>query len=135
MSVTLTVFFDEPFWAGLFERRDEGEMRACKVVFGAEPSDAQVLAWVLAHYGELKFSPPVAGDAPPRMAANPKRRQRQAARLGAQGVGTHSQQALQCLREQNRHERRQHTRRQREAEAARRYELRVQKQKAKHRGR
>ena len=32
MSVTLTVFFDEPFWAELFERRDEGKVRACKVM-------------------------------------------------------------------------------------------------------
>ena len=37
VSVKVTVFFDEPFWAGVFERIDGEKLTACKVVFGAEP--------------------------------------------------------------------------------------------------
>ena len=33
----LTVYFEEPFWVGVFERFKEGKLSAAKVVFGAEP--------------------------------------------------------------------------------------------------
>lgn len=46
-SLTLTVFFDDPFWVGVFERADGGRLSVCRVVFGAEPRDAEVLALVL----------------------------------------------------------------------------------------
>ena len=39
---TLTVFFEEPFWVGVFEQIDQGELRAAKVVFGAEPKDYEI---------------------------------------------------------------------------------------------
>ena len=39
MGVTLTVYFDDPFWVGVFERMDGGKLSACKVTFGAEPKD------------------------------------------------------------------------------------------------
>lgn len=42
VSVKVTVFFDEPFWAGVFERIDGEKLTACKVVFGAEPGDDKV---------------------------------------------------------------------------------------------
>ena len=35
----LTVFFEEPFWVGVFERISEGKLSVCKVTFGAEPKD------------------------------------------------------------------------------------------------
>ena len=33
-KVTLTVFFDNPFWVGVFERVEGGKLSACKVTFG-----------------------------------------------------------------------------------------------------
>ena len=38
----LTVFFEEPFWVGIFEKREEGKLSVCKVTFGAEPKDYEV---------------------------------------------------------------------------------------------
>ena len=38
----LTIYFDEPFWVGVFEELDGGKLSVCKVTFGAEPTDAQV---------------------------------------------------------------------------------------------
>ena len=35
----LTVYFDEPFWVGVFEELDGKRLSVCKVVFGAEPTD------------------------------------------------------------------------------------------------
>ena len=131
----LTVFFEEPFWVGVFERTEGDRLSVCKVTFGAEPRDYEVLAYMLDHYHELTFSPPVVSEERER-ADNPKRRQRAAAREMQQtGVGTRSQQALQAQREMMKTERRQITKQEREAEEQRRFELKQQKKKEKHRGR
>ena len=37
MKASLTVFFEEPFWVGVFERIEDGKLSVCKVTFGAEP--------------------------------------------------------------------------------------------------
>ena len=55
----LTVFFEEPFWVGVFERSEKGKLSAAKVIFGAEPKDREVFEFVLRHYYKLKFSPAV----------------------------------------------------------------------------
>ena len=106
MGLTLTVYFDDPFWVGVFERMEDGRLSVCKVTFGAEPKDYEVWAFVLEHYHQLTFSPAVEADT--RQAAdNPKRRQRNAGKQMARtGVGTKSQQALQMQLEQNKQERR-----------------------------
>ena len=33
----LTVFFEGPFWVGVFERVEDGRLSVCRVVFGSEP--------------------------------------------------------------------------------------------------
>ena len=53
----LTVYFEEPFWVGVFERITDGKLSVRKVTFGAEPKDYDVLDFVLRHYHDLKFSP------------------------------------------------------------------------------
>ena len=135
MEAKLTVFFDAPFWVGVFERVDDGKLSACKVTFGAEPKDYEVWEFILDHYYELEFSPAV--DIEIRQAAdNPKRRQRNAKKqLGRTGVGTKSQQALQMQLEQNKLERMVKSREQKQAEAERQFALKKQKKKEKHRGR
>ena len=35
-AISLTVFFQEPFWIGVFERVEDGRLSACKVTFSAE---------------------------------------------------------------------------------------------------
>ena len=32
----LTVFFEEPFWVGVFERVSDRKLSVCKVTFGAD---------------------------------------------------------------------------------------------------
>ena len=106
----LTVFFEEPFWVGVFEQETDGVICAARVVFGAQPTDA-------------------------RETANPKKRRREAAReTGQRGIGTRSQQALQLAREQSRLEKRESSRARRQAEQARRFALRTEKRREKHRG-
>ena len=133
-SGRLTVFFEGPFWAGLFERISAGELSVCKVTFGAEPSDREVLEFILRHSHTLRFSPAVTAKMK-QTAVNPKRRQRMAARqLQKTGIGTRSQQALQLQREEMKLQRRQVSSKEREAEKQRHFELRQQKRKEKHRG-
>ena len=130
----LTVFFAEPFWVGVFERIEGDELSACKVTFGAEPRDYEVLDYVRRHYGELRFSEPVLREAREK-ADNPKRRQRAAAReMQPTGVGTKSQQALQAQRELMKVVRKRITKAERAAEEQRRFELKQQKKKARKRG-
>ena len=130
----LTVFFEEPVWVGLFERIEGDTLRVSRVTFGTEPKDCEVLAYVLEHYHELTFSPPVSSETRER-ADNPKRRQRAAAKeMQKTGVGTRSQQALQAQREMMKVARKIVSKEEQEAEAQRRFELRQQKKKEKKRG-
>lgn len=136
VSGSLQVFFEEPFYVGLFEKREAGRLRACKITFGPEPANAQVLAYVQQQYRQLLFSAPIKGEKPAAGEKNHKRRQREAWRQTAQaGIGTRSQQALQAQRELHKQEKKAHTKAEREAEAARRFAMAQQKRKEKHRGR
>ena len=134
MKASLKVFFEDPFWVGVFERIEDGKLSVCKVTFGAEPKSYEVLEYVLQHYYELVFSPAI--EIQTRQAAdNPKRRSRNARKnLENTGIGTKSQQALQRQREEMKKERRQVSREEREAEAQRRFEQKQAKKKEKKRG-
>ena len=134
-GITLTVFFDGQFWVGIFERTDNGKLTVARVVFGAEPKDQQVQKMILRDFDRLRFSPPVEGANMQTLASNPKRRQRQIARSNEKGVGTKSQQAMQLAQEEGKAARKVRTRQEREAEEQRKRDLRVEKKKAKHRGR
>lgn len=131
----LTVYFDDPFWVGVFERTEGEKLSVCKVTFGAEPKDCEIWEFVLKNYGQLRFSPSVDAEVR-RGATNPKRAQREARKEVSQsGIGTKSQQALQLQREENKLMRKTVGKRQREAEKQRRFDLKQQKRKEKHRGR
>ena len=51
----LTVFFEEPFWVGIFERIEDGKLSVAKVTFGAEPKDYEVQEYIQKCYFSLKF--------------------------------------------------------------------------------
>lgn len=129
MEGKLTVYFEDPFWVGVFERVEDGKLSVCKVTFGAEPKDYEVWEFVLQHYYELELSPAVETGIK-RSADNPKRRQRNARKqLERTGIGTKSQQALQMQLEQNKQERKLKSREQKLAEEERLFALKQQKKK------
>ena len=134
LSNKLTVYFDDPFWVGVFERIDNGKLSVAKVTFGAEPKDYEVQEFVDRYYYQLKFSPTV--DAVVKESKkNPKRLQRDAKKTVLEkGIGTKSQQALKLQQEENKMERKVKSREQKEAEALRLFELKQQKKKEKHKG-
>ena len=134
VSGKLTVFFEEPFWVGIFECISEGKLSVCKVTFGAEPKGYEVYDFVLKNYYQLRFSLAVATDVK-ESGRNPKRIKREVRKqIQNTGIGTKSQQALKLQQEQLKTEHKTVSREQREAEKQRQFELKQQKRKEKHRG-
>ena len=132
----LTVFWDGAFWVGVYERVSEGELTACKIIFGAEPKDSEVYEFLLRNYHRLRFSPAVPNGQEKERRESPKRRQRAVRReLAARGVGTKAQQALALQREAGKEARRERSRAERAEEKERRFRERQRKKREKHRGR
>ena len=73
----LTVYFEDPFWVGVFERIENGKLSAAKVTFGAEPKDYEVQEYIIKYYYRLQFSPAITTDVKD-VKKNPKRAQRDA---------------------------------------------------------
>ena len=103
----LIVCFEDPFWVGVFVRIQDGKLAAAKVTFGSEPKDYEVSEFILRRYYSLQFSPAVE-TAVKEMKKNPKRMQR---------------------------ERKVKSQEKKLAESKRRFEMKQQKKKEKHRGR
>ena len=135
LSSTLTVYHDGQFWVGVYERVENDRYSVCRIVFGAEPSNEEMLALICKGYGSLRFTSTIVHEEAPKLAANPKRRQREAARETRQrGTSTKAQQALSEEREASALQRKADARAQRDEDKRQRFELRQEKRKAKHRG-
>ena len=134
VSGKLTVYFEEPFWVGIFERIEDGKLSVAKVTFGAEPKDYEVQEYVQKYYFSLKFSPAV-DTVVKDIKRNPKRIQRETKKQMQEiGIGTKSQQALKLQQEQNMQERKVRSQEKKEAEKMRMFELKQQKKREKHKG-
>ena len=134
VSGKLTIYFEDPFWVGVFERIENRKLSVAKVTFGVEPKDYDVLEFINRNYYHLQFSPAVETVVKDTK-KNPKRAQRDAKKQTLEmGIGTKSQQALKLQQEQNKQERKVRSREQREAENQRLFELKQMKKKEKHRG-
>lgn len=134
-QVVLTVFFEDPFWVGVFERLEKSKLSVCKVTFGAEPKDCEVFQYVINNYDNLNFSKIIRTESKHK-ADNPKRRIRIINKqLGATGISTKSQQALSAQREEFKNEKLVIGKLQREADKRRKFYLLQKKRKEKHRGR
>ena len=134
ISGKLTIYFEEPFWVGIFERIENRKLSVAKVTFGAEPKDYEVLEFINRNYYHLQFSPAVETVIKDTK-KNPKRAQRDAKKQTLEtGIGTKSQQALKLQQEQNKQERNIRSREQRDAESQRLFELKQMKKREKHKG-
>ena len=134
VSGKLTVFFEDPFWVGVFERIEDGRLSVAKVTFGAEPKDYDVQEYIQKYYSGLKFSPAV-DTVVKDVKRSPKRLQREAKKQMLEiGIGTKSQQALKLQQEQSKQERKVRSRKKKEADELRMFELKQQKKREKHKG-
>lgn len=100
VSSTLTVFHDGRFWVGVIERNESGRLAVSKTLFGAEPSNEEILRFVVEKWQDLDFSEPIVDSELSKEAANPKRRMREASKAVRRcGVSSKAQQALSEERE------------------------------------
>lgn len=137
VSAVFTVLFAEPFWIGLYERTDAEGYQACRTVFGSEPSDGQLYDWLQQAFSSLVFSPILAKECIVKTVRNPKRMQRQIQRQLRQPaeLGTKAQQALKLQQEQSAALRKTKRKQQQLQRQEEQYAQKLQKKKAKHRGR
>ena len=134
VSSRLTVFFEDPFWIGVFETVEDEKLSVSKVTFGAEPKDYEIQKFIQKHFYSLRFSPAVTVEVK-EIKKNPKRMQRLAQRqVQNTGIGTKAQQALKLQQEEGKQARKAKSREEKEAEAQRMFELKQQKKLEKHKG-
>lgn len=134
VSSTLTVYHDGQFWVGMAEHVEDGRYGVARIVFGAEPSDEEILQFVVGKWEKLSFfgDDPVETSKPTK---NPKRRAREAAKvLKRPAVSTKAQQAFAAQRKAMKRESAQARSQRRADEAETRFEQRKLKRKQKHRG-
>ena len=130
----LTVFFEDPFWVGIFERSEGSKLSVAKATFGAEPRDYDVYEFILEHYYDLQFSSAVKVSVREE-SKNPKRKQKNARKaMQEKGIGTKSQQVLKQQHEQNKKDHKVNNREEKAAKEQRQFELKQQKKKEKRRG-
>lgn len=135
ISIKLTVFFEDIFWVGVFEKVSFNKYEVSKVVFGAEPKDYEVYDFILRHFYDLKFSNSLSIDEPKDKKTNPKRLQREIKKqTKTNGIGTKAQLAMKLQYEQNKTERRKNMREKDEEGKERKFQLHQRKKKEKLKG-
>lgn len=134
VAAVFTVFFENPFWCGVYQRQEGHHLEAARVVFGAEPKEYEVQAFLLQNWRRLRFGKAEGGTLTAER-KNPKRIQREVKKQTSEkGVGTKAQQALAALREEQKTERKVRTKEEKLAEAERRFQQRQAKRREKHKG-
>ncbi|MEJ6014172.1 YjdF family protein [Corynebacterium sp. H127] len=139
MTSQFTLFYDGQFWCGLYEISEDGSLHAHKVVFGAEPNNAELYHWMLSNGAELcittRATLAVPGDIAPPKSGNPKRLKRlvnKAQRTSS--LSTRSQDCLHLNRELQAQQRKQQLRKVKEDRREERFAKKQEKRKAKKRG-
>lgn len=135
MNITLNVFYEDPFWVGVFEKTFGDSLEVARVVFGKEPKDAEVYQFILRHYNSVKFSSPIKEANTTSKRINPKRLQRKINdQIQNRGIGTKAQNALKLEYESNKKQRKETSKIKREEAEKLKFQLKQQKKKDKKRG-
>ena len=136
MEGKLTVYFEDPFWVGVFERDDETGYCVSRVVFGPEPTNAELYEYIKREYVNLDFGRKIEDQVRIVRKKNFKRMQREVRKgIYEEGVGTKAQQAMKLQMEWIGKERQVVSREKQREEEALKFKLRQEKKKEKHRGR
>ncbi len=134
----LTVYHDGQFWVGVFEEIIEGRLKASRYVFGSEPKDEEILELINKNRIVLTdmSSQFVEVNELTERKINPKRLSREVAReMKKVGISTKAQQSLQLEREKFKTERKIISRQLKEELEEKKWQMKRQKLKEKHRGR
>ncbi len=134
-QVKLTVFFEGIFWVGVFEKISEERYEAARVVFGSEPKDYEVYDFILKNFNRINFSSSMELESIEEKRINPKRLQREVKKeVENSGASTKAQLAVKEQYEQLKLQRKRFSKEEKEEQLKRKFDLRQQKKKEKHRG-
>ena len=133
ISIGLTVYFEDGFWHGLFEQEYEGTYQVCRVTFGQEPKEDEILKLLQTQFVRLSFSPEATVKQHVKI-KNPKRLQRAVRKQVKQKVSSKSQELLQFQYEERKKHSKQQSSLQKQLLKQERFERKQQKRKEKHKG-
>lgn len=134
ISGKLTVFFENPFWVGIFENFENDNLSVCKVTFGSEPKEYEIYDFILKKFYNLQFSNEMKSNFNEK-AKNPKRIQREIKKeLQSKKFLKKSEEILKLQYEENKKERKVKTKQEKELEKQKKFLLKQEKKKKKHRG-
>lgn len=134
-QIKLTVFFEGIFWVGVFEKISEERYEAARVVFGSEPKDYEVYDFILKNFNRINFSSSMELESIEEKRINPKRLQREVKKeVENSGASTKAQLAVKEQYEQLKLQRKRFSKEEKEEQLKRKFDLRQQKKKEKHRG-
>lgn len=134
VSLELNVYFEEPFWIGMFYLSIDNKTRVCRIIFKTEPTDSEVYQLILAKYQKLKYSNSYENkikDKPKNYKRYQRLIKKQCSKLE---TGTKSMQILKQEYLHNKELKKKEKRITRQKKQEELYRLKKQKRKAKHRG-
>lgn len=135
-SIKLTIFFENPFWVGVFESTENNLFKVCKVTFGSEPKDGEVYYFILRKFYSLNFSNALSVDKNiVNKKINPKRLQRKIKKeTNVNFIGTKSQIALKEQHKEVKTKRKLVSKEQKAEKIQRKFEIKQIKKLEKHKG-
>jgi hypothetical protein len=135
MVAVFTVYFEDPLWVGTLESEDSCTLTVARHVFGSEPSNAELLRFMLYDFAALPRGK-AHGDEiqAPRGPVGFKRAQREAKRAASRPPSTKAQAALSAARDETKAEREGLSREERFASAEKRFWLKSEKRRKKRAG-
>ena len=134
----LTVFFNGQYWVGVVELQEGTKLKASQFIFGLEPKDAEVMDFVQHQMLGLLSTSKEQVDIrkASEQKVNPKRLARQVAKeMRTTGVSTFAQEAMKLDLALRKKERKATNKKKDELLQEKKYLLKIQKAKEKHRGR
>ena len=133
ISIGLTVYFEDGFWHGLFEQVHRGTYQVCRVTFGKEPKDDEILEILQTQFTQLSFSPETTVKQHVKI-KNPKRLQRMVRKQVNQKVSSKSKELLQLQYEERKKISKHQSSVQKQLLKQEKFERKQQKRREKHRG-
>ena len=133
VSIGLTVYFEGGFWHGLFEQAYRESYQVCRVTFGQEPKDDEILEFIQTQFTQLSFSPAAIVKQHVKI-KNPKRLQRAVKKQVKQKVSSKSQELLQLQYEERKKISKHQSSVQKQLLKQEKFERKQQKRREKHKG-
>ena len=132
ISIGLTVYFEDGFWHGLFEQVYRETYQVCRVTFGQEPKDDEILEIIQTQFTQLSL---VQNYIKQHVKIkNPKRLQRAVKKQVKQKVSSKSKELLQLQYEERKKISKHQSSVQKQLLKQEKFERKQQKRREKHKG-